>query len=365
VVRPLGGLIFGPLADRIGRRPTLVVTLLGMALVSTLIGLLPTTATIGVAAPVLLVLLRLMQGLSAGGEYGTALIYAAEFAPPGRRGTVTSKVQSGTFVGLLLGALIVLGLNLALTPESMQAWGWRIPFLIALPLGLVGLYLRNRLGETPEFEAVQGTEPPPPVDHKLGRGVLLIGVAILHTIGFYIAFTYMQTFSIGLGFAPVVATAAIAVALVVGVGTAVLGGRVADRIGRRPALLIGAGFVLLTSYLLVSGMTTASGFWSLALCLVLLGAGPAYYSGIAPITYIELFPVHARGRGVALAYNLAVAIFGGTCVYVCQWLVQLTGDNRAPAFVLMAAALVSGVAALALRGVLPARQDAPTPVAAP
>jgi MFS transporter, MHS family, proline/betaine transporter len=364
VIRPVGGLIFGPLADRIGRRPTLVITLLGMAVVSTLIGLLPTAATIGVAAPILLVVLRLLQGLSAGGEYGTALIYAAEFAPPGKRGEVTSKVQSGTFVGLLLGALIVLGLNLALTPEAMLGWGWRIPFLLALPLGIVGLLLRNRLGETPAFEAVRDAQAPP-VDRKLLRGLLLIGVGVLHTVGFYIAFTYVQTFSIGLGFAPATATAAIALALVVGVGMAIVGGRVSDRLGRRPTLLIGAGVILVASYLLVSGMTAASGFWSLALCVILLGAGPAFYSGVAPITYIELFPVHARGRGVALAYNLTVALFGGTCVYVCQWLVQLTGDNRAPAFVLMGAALVSGLAALGLRGVLAPREAAATPVAAP
>lgn len=362
VVRPLGGAIFGPLADRIGRQPTLVITLLGMAAVSTLIGLLPTAETIGVAAPILLVVLRMLQGLSAGGEYGTALIYAAEFSPEGRRGAVTSRVQAGCLVGLLLAATAVLGLNLLLTPEAVQAWGWRIPFLLALPLGVVGLYLRNQLGETPEFTAVRDADapPPPPVDHKLRRALLLVGVAVLHTVSFYVAFTYVQTFSIGLGFSPVAATGAVVISLLVGVVLVIAAGRLSDRVGRRPVLIGGALAITLASYPLVAGVTNASGFWSLTLCVVLLGAAPAFYAGVAPITYIELFPVHARGTGVSLSYNITVAIFGGTCVYLCQWLIEVTGDNRAPAFVLIGAAVISGLATLGLRSVLPAHTTTTT-----
>ena len=356
VVRPLGGALLGPLADRLGRRPTLVLTLLGMAVASALIGVLPTAASIGTAAPLLLVCLRLVQGIFAGGEYGTAIIYAAEFAPADRKGAMASRVQAGSLAGLLLGALIVIGLNTALAPEAMLSWGWRVPFLLALPLGAIGLYLRSRLGETPEFVAAHDRpDEPAPVDRKLLRGILLIGVAVTHAIGFYLVFTYTQNLIIQLGFSPAGATGVVAVALLVGIGLVIAGGKLSDRIGRRAALLGAAAVIFVVSYPLFVGLTSASSGWVLVACAVLLAAGPSFYSGIAPITYIELFPVQSRGTGVSLSYNVAVALFGGSAVYVTQWLVGVTGDNRAGAFVLMGAALVSGLAAFGLRSVLTAR----------
>ncbi|MFF4053522.1 MFS transporter [Streptomyces chartreusis] len=366
VVRPLGGLLLGPVADRLGRRPTLVLTLIGMAVVSTLIGLLPTTETIGIAAPILLVVLRMLQGLAAGGEYGTAIIYAAEFAPAHRKGEMASRVQMGSLAGLLIGAFVVVGLNLSLSATAMQSWGWRVPFLLALPLGAIGLYLRSRLGETPEFVAVRGRiQEQPPVDRRVRRALLLIGVAATHAVGFYLAFTYVQNLIIQLHFSAVTATAVVGCALAVGIGLVLAGGRLSDRIGRRRALLIATAVILVASYPLMAALTAASNPWLLALCAVLLAAGPSFYSGIAPITYIELFPVHSRGTGVALGFNVAVAIFGGSVIYATQWLVQATGDNRAGAFVLIGSAVLSGLTALALNGVLvpsaPQRSTAVTP----
>ncbi|MDH6523344.1 MHS family proline/betaine transporter-like MFS transporter [Streptomyces sp. SAI-135] len=366
VVRPLGGLLLGPVADRLGRRPTLVLTLIGMAVVSTLIGLLPTTETIGIAAPILLVVLRMLQGLAAGGEYGTAIIYAAEFAPAHRKGEMASRVQMGSLAGLLIGAFVVVGLNLSLSATAMQSWGWRVPFLLALPLGVIGLYLRSRLGETPEFVAVRGRmQEQPPVDRRVRRALLLIGVAATHAVGFYLAFTYVQNLIIQLHFSAVTATAVVGCALAVGIGLVLAGGRLSDRIGRRRALLIATAVILVVSYPLMAALTAASNPWLLALCAVLLAAGPSFYSGIAPITYIELFPVHSRGTGVALGFNVAVAIFGGSVIYATQWLVQATGDNRAGAFVLIGSAVLSGLTALGLNGVLvpsaPQRSTAVTP----
>ncbi|GAA4709295.1 MFS transporter [Pseudonocardia yuanmonensis] len=366
VIRPLGGLLLGPLADRIGRKPTLVVTLIGMAVVSTLIGLLPTAATIGIAAPILLVVLRMGQGLAAGGEYGTAIIYAAEFAPENRKGEMASRVQMGSLAGLLIGAVIVVSLTLSLGPEAMQAWGWRVPFLLALPLGAIGFYLRSRLGETPEFVEVQEVaQDRPPVGRRLWRGVLLIGVAATHAVGFYLAFTYVQNLIIQLKFSLVTATVVIGVALAVGIGLVLAGGRVSDRIGRRPALLIATAVIVVASYPLMAGLTSSTNPWVLGIFAVLLAAAPSFYTGIAPITYIELFPVHARGTGVSLAFNIAVAVFGGSVLYVTQWLVQTTGDNRAGAFVLIGSAALSGLTALALPTVLTPRVRRPTATATP
>ena len=357
LVRPIGGVILGPLADRIGRRPTLVLTLIGMAVASALIGLLPTATAIGVAAPILLVALRLVQGLSAGGEYATAVIFAAEFSPAGRKGVLTSRVQAGSLAGLLLGALVVLGLSATLGPATMLAWGWRVPFLLALPLGVIGLYLRSRLGETPEFVARPTEEVTAPVDRPLLRGVVLLGVGVLHAVGFYMVFTYGQNLIIKLGFSPVGASGAIAVALVVGIGLVIAGGRASDRWGRPTALLAASGLVIVLSYPLLVGLTGATNWWAVTAFVVLLAAAPSFYTGVAPITYVELFPVHARGTGVSVAYNVTVAIFGGSAVYVTEWLVQATGNVHASAFVLVGAAVVSAVAALALRRLPPAEAD--------
>lgn len=362
VMRPLGAVIFGNIADRLGRRPTLLISILGMGVVTTLVGLLPSAATIGIGAPILLVLLRFLQGLSAAGEYSTATIYAAEFAPAHRKGEMASWVQAGSLAGLLLGALIVLGLNAALSPADMVEWGWRVPFLLALPLGAVGLWLRSRLGETPEFIAAKlNVDKPPVTDRRALRTTLFIGIGILQLIGFYVVFTYVQNLIIQLGFNAVQATLAVAVAIVIGAGLVVLGGRVSDRIGRRPALLGTALVVLLTAYPLFSALSTATSLWGVIVCAVLIGAAPSFYSGITTITFIELFPVHARGRAVSLAYSVTAAVFGGTAVYLCQLLVQATGNNYAPSFLLMVAAVVSGAAALGLRAVLPARASEALP----
>lgn len=353
VVRPLGGLLLGPLSDRIGRKPTLVVTLIGMAVVSTLIGLLPTAATIGIAAPVLLVVLRVGQGLAAGGEYGTAIIYAAEFAPADRKGAMASRVQMGSLAGLLLGAIVVVGLTLSLGAEAMQAWGWRVPFLLALPLGAIGFYLRSRLGETPEFiEVRDSTEEHPPVDRKLWRATLLIGVAATHAVGYFLAFTYVQNLIIQLKFSLVTATVVVGCALAVGIGLVYAGGHLSDRIGRRAALLIATGVMIVASYPLMAGLTSSTNPWMLGVFAVLLAAAPSFYTGIGPITYIELFPVHARGTGVSLAYNIGIAVFGGSILYVTQWLVEATGDNRTGAFLLIGSAALSGLTALALPSVM-------------
>ena len=355
VVRPLGSLVFGPLADRIGRRNTLLITVALMAVATPLIGALPTAASIGIAAPLLLVVLRLLQGLSAAGEYCTAVIYAAEFSPEPVRGRMTSRVQIGSVMGLFIAALVVLALNTALSTEQILAWGWRIPFLIALPLGLVGLYLRSKLGETPEFEALEerGDTAEAPTREAFARHWPLIGliflIGSLHMIGFYMVYTYVQTYIIGLGFSRLQATLVTVGTLAAGIVLIVIGGHLADRWGRWRPLFALSIVVLVASYPLFTALSQADNIAVVFLWALLLSAGPALYSAIAPVTYVEVLPAHVRGTLFSVGYGLVAAILGGSALYLGQLLVNITGNPNAPAFLLMFGATLSAVSALWVR----------------
>ena len=372
LARPAGALIFGPLADRLGRRPALVASLLLMAGASTLIGLLPPTESIGIAAPIVLVLLRFTQGLAGGVEYTTAIIYVAEFAPPHRRGALSSRVQVGSLAGFLVGAVVVLSLNAALSPQQMLTWGWRVPFLLALPIGAIGLYLRSRFGETPEFLAARSdvSEKDTAVAGQGPLVALLLGVSVLHIVGVYMVYTYLQSYLIQLHLSTFTATVVIGFALLVGLFLVVAGGRASDRKGRPKVLLATSIAVLVVTYPLFAALSAAPPLWLVICCVVLLSAGPAFYSGVAPITFVQLVPVRVRGSVIGVSYNVAAAIVGGSAVFVSQALVQATGDSRSPAYLLMAAAAVSALAALALarrsaRERTPESQIAALPTEAP
>ncbi|RRQ25539.1 MFS transporter [Rhodococcus sp. Eu-32] len=353
--RPLGSLVFGPLSDRIGRKPTLVITLLVMAVATTCIGVLPVSATIGIWAPVLLVVFRLVQGLAVGGEYSSAIIYAAEFAPADQRGRMTSRVQIGSVAGLLLAAVAVLALNALLTTEQMTSWGWRIPFLLSLPMGAVGLWLRSKLGETPEFETLESAEKTVSTPARAAFAqhwttmLLIIGVGAFHTIGFYMVYTYSQSFVIQLGYSRTSATLVIVLALIVGLALTALGGYLSDRFGRRVVLRTTSGVVAVAAIPLFHGLATATNLTVIAALIIFLSIGPAIYAAVAPVTYVELVPTAVRGTVIGVAYNIVVAILGGSALYVSQWLVDTTGDSRSPAYLLMTAAAISLVATLFIK----------------
>ena len=199
-MRPLGGFFFGPLGDRIGRQRVLALVILLMSGSTFVIGLVPSYESIGVAAPLLLLFLRCVQGFSAGGEYGSGACYLAEFAPDSHRGFVVSFLVWSVVVGFLLGSLTVTGLETLLSESAMNSYGWRIPFLIAGVLGVVGLYIRLRLGDTPEFETLRdkGEVAESPLKEALTtswRPILQIaGLVVIHNVGFYIVFTYLPTY---------------------------------------------------------------------------------------------------------------------------------------------------------------------------
>ncbi|GAA4557857.1 MFS transporter [Pseudonocardia xishanensis] len=358
-VRPLGGLVLGPIADRIGRKRVLVFVLTLMAVCTTLIGLLPTYATIGVGAPVLLVLLRSLQGFSAGGEYGSVTSYVLEHTGPGRRGYAMSWLMFACVVGFVAGAVVATGLGALLGTEAMTEWGWRIPFLLAGPLGMIGLYIRLRLEESPEFaviaERAETVRAPLREVFRFPRSLvaaLLIGA--FHSAAFYTVMTFMSSFVSGTaGRGPTVAFWA---SLAVGAATMLVMpfvGGLSDRIGRRPVLIASAlAFAVLSAPLLIAVRDAPTPLAVAAQAVFGLMLGALISTTLVSIT--EIFPTRVRSTAAAVGYNVSAAVFGGTAPFIAILLVNLTGTVIAPAYYLIATALVGLVGALLLPAPAPA-----------
>lgn len=380
LVRPLGGLVWGPLGDRLGRKHVLAITILMMSGATLLAGLVPSYDSIGLWAPILLVLLRMIQGFSTGGEYGGAATFMAEYAPSRKRGFLGSFLEFGTLAGFSLGALLMLGFSLVLGDDAMHAWGWRLPFLVAAPLGLVGVYLRSRLEDTPvfrELEAKGQKEEETATQFKdllagyWGPILRLGGMVIALNVVNYTLLTYMPTYlekEIGLS-----ADQSLIVPII-GMLTMMVfvpfAGRASDRIGRKPlwwASLTGL-FVFGVPMFLLMGTNLAGAIIGFAVL------GLLYVPQLATIsaTFPAMFPTHVRYAGFAIAYNVSTSLFGGTAPAVNDWLTAKLGDSLVPAYYMMAACLV-GALALArvpetsrcpLNGTeIPGTEDAPPPVA--
>lgn len=347
VVRPLGGFFFGPLGDKLGRQKVLALTILLMSGTTFLVGVLPPYAVIGLAAPMLLLLLRLVQSFSTGGEYGGAATFIAEYAPTKRRGFFGSFLEFGTLGGFVLGNSLVLITASVLSTEAMHGWGWRIPFLLALPLGLIGLYLRSRLEDTPTFRALvsagKAAERAPLKETLFGNWKMilnLIGIVILLNVADYLLLTTMPSyFTTTLKISDtesaliIIGVELVQMALIVPVGM------LSDRIGRKPILVTSAiGFIVLSwpSLWLMQQKTLIGlilGFLIVAFLLVLILA-------VIASTFPAMFPTRVRYGSFAIGYNLSTAIFGGTTGYVVTTLVAKTGDPYWPAYYLIAAGLI-------------------------
>ncbi len=354
-MRPLGGFVFGPLGDRIGRQRVLALVILLMSAATLGIGLLPTYDTIGVLAPLLLLALRCLQGFSAGGEYGGGAVYLAEFATDERRGvTVTFMVWSGV-LGFLLGSITVTLLQAALSTAAMENYGWRIPFLIAGPLGLVGLYIRLRLSDTPQFAELSRSEqtaesPLREAVSTAWRSILqVIGLMIVFNIGYYVVFAFLPLYFINtLQFSATDAFLSITLACLVALVLILPLAMLSDRIGRRPLLIGGAVAFAVLGYPLFLLLNTGSLAAAIAAHCVLAAIESVYVS-TAVSAAVELFATRVRFSGFSIGYNVCVAVFGGTTPYIVTWLTAATGDAIAPAYYLVIAALVSLGVVLTLR----------------
>ncbi|MDA3642920.1 MFS transporter [Saccharopolyspora indica] len=359
LVRPLGGFFFGPLGDRIGRRTVLATTMVTMALGTVAIGLIPSYATIGIWAPVLLLVARLVQGFSTGGEYGGAATFVAEYSPDRRRGFMASWLELGTLTGYSLGAGLVIALTAALPPQDLQSWGWRIPFLLAGPLGIVGLYLRFRLGESPAYQESSAAEDEQAAatwrslrtifgDHWPAM-LKCIGLVLVFNVTNYMLTAYMPTYlSAVLGFPHTGALALVLVAMVLVMGLIVVLGRFSDRIGRRPIAALGSAALIVLAFpaFLLIGVGSAP---AVLAGLLVMGLVLVCFSSTMPSTLPALFPTEVRYGAVSVGFNIAVALFGGTTPLISEALVAATGMRSVPAFLLVVAGAVGLVAVWATR----------------
>ncbi|MFC9969956.1 MFS transporter [Spirillospora sp. NPDC127200] len=347
IARPFGGMFFGPLGDRIGRKRVLAMTIILMSGSTALIGVLPGYATIGIAAPLLLLLVRLVQGFSAGGEYGGAATMIAEYAPTRRRGFFGSFLELGTLAGFALGAALVLGVHLALGDEAMHSWGWRIPFLIALPLGMVGLYVRSRIEDTPAFRNLErsGKRARSPLKETLVRHRRMIGMLIaivfLLNVADYTLLTFMPSYlteNLDVAATPAqlitIGVELIMIMVIVPLGA------LSDRIGRKPLLITAAvGFLFLSwpAFALMqtgNGLAVAGGYMIIGGLLVLMLA-------VIGATFPAMFPTRVRYGAFAIGYNISTSLFGGTVAVLVGSLIKATGSNSIPAYYLMLAAAVA------------------------
>jgi MHS family proline/betaine transporter-like MFS transporter len=363
LVRPLGGLVLGPLGDRIGRQKVLFFTMAAMAIATALIGMLPTAASIGVWAAFLLYALKLVQGFSTGGEYAGAATYVAEFSSDRRRGYYSSWLDVGSYLGFAAGAgtvaLAHTVVSLGWGADAFDAWGWRIPFLVAIPLGAVAIYFRARIPETPAFETAEEAAADETVEqdgamastglrtlvreHKRALLVAIAFVAAGNTAGYALT-SYMPTFlGSQLGMDEMQSAVATIPAMVVLALSLPLIGRLSDRIGRRNVLRIAVAAALVLTLPAFLLMLTGS-FWLIQLAMFMIAVPTALYHAMFAATLPAMFPTAVRYAAMGLAFNVSVSLFGGTTPLVSQALIDLTGNQLMPAFWIMAFTLVFAVA---------------------
>jgi MHS family proline/betaine transporter-like MFS transporter len=343
VVRPLGGIVIGRLGDVRGRKAALILTIVLMAAGTVMIGLTPSYASIGVAAPLLILIARLVQGFSAGGEWGGATAFIVEWAPAGRRGLYGSLQQSSVAFGLLLGSGIAAAVSTLFSAATVEGWAWRIPFLLGGLLAPIGLYMRRNIEETPMFTRIVQQDaahaPPSGAWRLAGRA---LGFTVLWTVSYYIVLSYMPTFlqkQVGLPRTQALWATTAGLLLLVLAAPAL--GYLSDRIGRKPLLLTACVAFVLLPYPLFTWMLSEP---SLAIAIVVqlvLALAIAVFSGPGPAAIAEIFPTAVRSTWMSAGYSIAVAVFGGFAPFIATWLIARTGNPVSPSFYVIAAALVS------------------------
>ena len=350
VFRPLGGVIIGAYADRAGRRPAMLITIVLITIGTMGLALTPSYASIGIAAPIIVIVCRLVQGLALGGEVGPASVFLIEAAPPGKRGFYSSWQLASQGLAVLAAGLLGLGLSLLLDKASLASWGWRVPFVLCVLLIPVALYLRRAMPETLEL----GVKPRPArlLDHA--RLILLAVLIILGgTVATYVA-NYMTTYAIATLHLP--AATALTATVVGGValfGGALVGGWLADRYGRRGVMLWPRVLLTLTTWPLFLLLARHPSATTLYAATIVLTALTAISSAASLVVIPELLPRSIRATGLSIAYAVGVSLFGGTTQFIVTWLLRVTDDPTSPAWYVTATSLIT----LAAMWVIPESRD--------
>jgi MHS family proline/betaine transporter-like MFS transporter len=346
LMRPIGGAVIGAIGDRLGRRAALTFSVAAMAIPTFLVGVLPDYHTLGIAAPILLTLLRMVQGLSVGGEYTTSIIFIIEQSPPNRRAFVGALGCCGAVAGILLGSATGALLASVMSEQALESWGWRLPFLLGLIVGIAGVVLRRHVHEAPRgAQAVRS----PLVETVRNHGPLLgklAALSVFNSVGFYLIFVYVVSWlQLADGIAPATALAINSASMFAMLPVMVLMGWLSDRYGRRPVMLsaAGLGFVGALPF-----------FWLMHQpdpTLILLGQlgfvlSVGAFIGAQPALMVEAVPAEIRCTAIALGYNVTLGVLGGFSPLVATWLVHRTANDFSPAFMIMVAAAISFAAIL-------------------
>lgn len=348
LVRPLGGMIFGHIGDKLGRKRAMVLTILLMAIPTAVIGCLPTYAHIGLAAPILLILMRMLQGVSMGGNYGGSITFTTEHTDPKRRGLIGSFAVTSCLVGILLGSATATLFSYILPEADLYSWGWRIPFVLGIFICFVGYYMRRNVPESPEYVVTQEMgkiqqHPVLEVFSEHGRTLLKIVLAVmLHDLSFYILFIYMASYlSEIVGLSKNAALAINTINLVVVSMVTVLAAWLSDRIGRKPVLAMSAFLFVIGTIPLLTIVNGTKDTTTILMAQMTLAIAVGGYFGPLPALMVESYPTSVRFSAIAITTNISGPLFGGTAPMLVAYLISLTGSSLVPAYYLTAAAIIT------------------------
>jgi len=354
IMRPLGGVIFGHIGDKIGRKNALLWSIYLMAIPTTLIGLLPTYEQVGWLAPLFLTLIRLAQGLSMGGEFTGSMIFVVEHAKTGNRGLYGSWVVFSLLLGILIGSTVATSTCYFLSKEQLLDWGWRIPFILSIVGGFAGSVMRRMVHEPEQFVQAkklhkEHSTPVVELFHRHLKTILyVVTIELTLSVGFYLIVTFINNFLTALLEFDMVTSLMMTTLSMIAMGIAIpLAGRVSDIIGRKPVLISGALAFTFFAYPL---FTALEGSFTSALCAqISLSFIMGVFFAPIPATLVELFPMSVRYSGLSISHSISMALFGGSAPLIATYLIQLTNNNAAPAIYLGGTSLIGAIALLFLK----------------